>query len=181
MILGMSTHVFTLLHVTISLVGIASGVTVIGGLLTNRLYYRWNLLFLVSASLTSITGFAFQNSHITPGIIVGVLSLIALIIAAIALHVRYLNRAFRGTFVVSITIALYFNIFVLVAQLFRHVALLAALDRTGTGPAFAVTQLLVLALFTWLGTAGFKRFKTESISRSVRTTGHPPSMQPHNQ
>jgi hypothetical protein len=181
MILGMSTHAFTLLHVVISLIGIASGVAVIGGLLANQLFHRWNFLFLVTASLTSITGFAFPNTHITPGIIVGVLSLIALIIAGIALHVRHLNGAFRGTFAVSITVALYFNIFVLVAQIFRHVPLLAALDRTETGPTFAVTQLLVLALFTWLGIAGFNSFKTESISRSARTTGHPPSMQPHNQ
>lgn len=181
MILGMNAHAFTLLHVTISLVAIASGVMVLSGMLANQLYHRWNSLFLVTASLTSITGFAFPNAHITPGIIVGVLSLIALILAAIALHVRHLDGAFRGTFVLSTTVALYFEIFVLVAQLFRHVALLAALDRTGTGPAFAVTQLLMLALFTWLGITGFKRFRTERITRLARTTGHPRSMQPQNE
>jgi len=66
MILGMSTHAFTLLHVTISLVAILSGVTVIGGLTANQLYRRWNSLFLASGSLTCITGFAFPNAHITP-------------------------------------------------------------------------------------------------------------------
>jgi len=181
MIFGISTHAFTSLHVTISLVAIASGAAVIGGLLANQLYRRWNSLFLATASLTSITGFAFPNAHITPGIIVGVLSLIVLILAAIALYVRHLDGAFRATFVLSTTVALYFEIFVLVAQLFRHVALLAALDRTGTGPAFAVTQSLVLALFTWLGITGFKRFKTASITRSARTTGHPSSTQPQSE
>jgi hypothetical protein len=93
-----------------------------------------------------------------------ILSLIALIAAAIALHVRRLNGVFRGTFVVSTTVALYFEIFVLVAQLFRHIALLAALDLAGQGPSFALAQLLVLAMFTWLCTAAFRRFTTGSIS-----------------
>lgn len=177
MILGMSTHAFTLLHVAVSLLGIASGITVLCGLLAGQLYRRWNSLFLVTASLTSITGFAFPNAHITPGIIVGVLSLVALTFAAIALHVRYLNGAFRSVFVVSTTIALYFDIFVLVAQFFRHVALLTALDRTGQGPAFAAAQILVLAIFTWLGIAAVKRFTNGSLTGSQITTVHASSMQ----
>ncbi len=166
MILGMSTQAFTLLHVIVSLLAIASGVAVLAGLLANRLYRRSNSLFVITASLTSITGFAFPNTHITPGIVVGVLSLIALIVSAFALHVRRLNGVFRGTFVVSTIVALYFEIFVLVAQLFRHIPLLAVLDPTGHGPAFALAQLLVLAVFTWLGTAAFRRFKTGSTSNA---------------
>ena len=162
MILGMSTQAFTLLHVIVSLLAIASGVAVLAGLLANRLYRRSNSLFVITASLTSITGFAFPNTHITPG----VLSLIALIVSAFALHVRRLNGVFRGTFVVSTIVALYFEIFVLVAQLFRHIPLLAVLDPTGHGPAFALAQLLVLAVFTWLGTAAFRRFKTGSTSNA---------------
>ena len=177
MILGMSTHAFTLLHVTVSLLAIASGIVVLGGLLANQLYRHWNSLFLVTATLTSITGFAFPNAHITPGIVVGVVSLIALVLAAIALHVYHLNRAFRGIFVVSTTVALYFEIFVLVAQLFRHVALLNALDRTGQGSAFAGAQILVLAIFTWLGIAAVKRFTSGSFAGSQTTTAHPPSME----
>lgn len=164
MILGMSTHAFTLLHVIVSLLATAFGVAVLTGLLANRLYRRSNSTLLITASLTDITGFAFPNTHITPGIVVGVLSLVALIVAAIALHVRRLSGVFRGTFVVSTTIALYFEIFVLVAQLFRHVAPLAALGPTGQGPAFAVAQLLVLAVFIWLGRAALRKFSTGSIS-----------------
>ena len=163
MILGMSAHAFTLLHVIVSLLAIAFGVAVLAGLLANRLYRRSNTLFLITASLTDITGFAFPNTHITPGIVLGVLSLVALIVAAIALNVRRLNGVFRGTFVVSTTVALYFENFVLVGQLFRHVALLAALDPTGQGPAFAVAQLLVLAVFTWLGRVALSKFETGSI------------------
>lgn len=177
MILGMSTHAFTLLHVAVSLLAIASGIMVLCRLLAGELHRRWNSLFLVTASLTSMTGFAFPNAHITPGIVVGVLSLIALTLAAIALHVRYLSGAFRGIFVVSITMALYFDVFVLVAQLFRHVALFTALARSGQGPAFAAAQILVLTIFTWLGIAAVKRFTNGSLTRSQITTVHPASMQ----
>ncbi len=177
MILGMSAHGFTLFHVTVSLLAIASGIAVLCGLLAGQLYRRWNSLFLVTASLTSITGFAFPNAHITPGIIVGVLSLIALTLFAIALHIGDLNGAFRGIFVVSTIIALYFEMFVLVAQLFRHIALLKALDRTGQGPAFASAQILVLAIFTWLGIAAVRRFKSGSLTDLQMTTVYPRSMQ----
>jgi Na+-transporting methylmalonyl-CoA/oxaloacetate decarboxylase gamma subunit len=163
MILGMSTHAFTLLHVIVSLLAIASGAAVLGGLLTNRLYRRWNSLFLITASLTDITGFAFPNTHITPGIVVGVLSLLALVVAGVAPQVRRLHGVFRGTFVVCTTVALYFEVFVLVAQLFRHIPLLAALSPGGQGLTLAVAQLLVLVVFTWLGTAAFRRFTTGSI------------------
>src|SRR5579871_671577 len=131
MILGMITHAFTLLHVIDSLLAIAFGVAVLAGLLANQLYRRSNSMFLITASLTDITGFAFPNTHITPGIVVGVLSLVALSVAVVALHIRRLSGLFRGTFVVSTIVALYFEIFVLVAQSFRHVAPLAALDPIG--------------------------------------------------
>lgn len=104
MILGMSTQAFTLLHVAVSHLAMASGIMVLCGLVVGQLYRRCNSLFLVTASLTSITGFAFPNAHITPGIIVGVLSLIALVLAAIALYAYHLNGAFRSTFVVSTTV-----------------------------------------------------------------------------
>lgn len=56
MILGMSTHTFTLLGVAVSLLTIVSGGAVLRGLLANRLYRLWNTLFLLTASLTSVDG-----------------------------------------------------------------------------------------------------------------------------
>jgi hypothetical protein len=177
MILGMSSHAFTLLHITVSLLAIASGIATLCGLLAGRLYGFWNFLFLITASLTSITGFAFPNSHITPGIVVGILSLIALAIAAIALRVRQLNGVSRSMFVVSTVVALYFNLFVLIAQLFRHVQLFKEIDPTGTGPAFAASQLLLLVAFIWLGIAAVMRFTTDNSTRSQAIGARPASIQ----
>ena len=59
MVLGMSIETFTLVHVLISLVGIASGTIVMYGFLTNRRFNRWTAVFLFTTVLTSLTGFLF--------------------------------------------------------------------------------------------------------------------------
>ena len=46
MVLGMSLETFTLIHVLISLVGIASGVVVMYGFLSNQRLDRWTAVFL---------------------------------------------------------------------------------------------------------------------------------------
>ena len=51
MVLGMSLETFTLLHVLISLVGIASGLIVLYGFLTNRRLDTWTAVFLVTTAL----------------------------------------------------------------------------------------------------------------------------------
>jgi hypothetical protein len=116
MVLGMSLATYTTVHVIISLIGIASGFIVLFGLLTGRLLGAWNGLFLVTTALTSVTGFGFPNTKVTPGIIVGILSLIVLAIAIFALYARHLSGAWRRTYVIAAMIALYFNVFVLIAH-----------------------------------------------------------------
>jgi hypothetical protein len=75
MILGLSTSTFTAIHVLLSLIGIGSGLIVLYGLITGRRFDRWTLVFLSTTVLTSVTGFLFPNEHITPGIILGILSM----------------------------------------------------------------------------------------------------------
>jgi hypothetical protein len=164
MILGMSTSTYTILHVLISLVGIASGFLVLVGLLKGRLPGLWNGLFLVMTILTSVTGFGFPNNKVTPGIILGVLSLIALAIALFALYARHLSGGWRRTYAITSMIAQYFNVFVLVAQLFEHVPALHALAPTASEPPFMVAQLLLLILFVVLITAAAKRFHSSLVT-----------------
>jgi hypothetical protein len=164
MILGMSTAAYTILHVLISLVGIASGFIVLLGLLKGRLPSLWNGLFLVMTILTSVTGFGFPNTKVTPGIVLGVLSLLVLAIALFALYARHLTGGWRCTYAITSMIAQYFNVFVLVAQLFEHVRALHALAPTGTETPFMVAQLLLLILFVVLITAAAKRFRSSLIT-----------------
>jgi hypothetical protein len=160
MVLGMSLATYTTVHVILSLIGIASGFVVLFGLFSGRLFCTSNGLFLITTVLTSVTGFAFPNTKVTPGIILGVLSLIVLAIAIFALHGRHLSGVWRRTYAITAMIALYFNVFVLVAQLFEHVPAIHALAPTQTEAPFKIAQLLLLVVFAVLIGAAAKEFRT---------------------
>jgi hypothetical protein len=159
MILGMSLSAFTLFHVILSLVGIGAGLIAVFGLMRDKLYRKWTALFVATTILTSITGFLFPFKGVTPGIILGILSLIVLFLATIALYGRQLSGMWRGVYVVSACLALYFNVFVLVAQLYAKVPALTALAPTPASPVFGATQAVVLVIFIVIAWRAFKRFR----------------------
>jgi len=160
MILGMSTATFTLLHVLISLVGIGSGLVVMYGFFNANRLERWTRLFLVTTALTSLTGFLFHNEHITPGIVIGILSMIILTLAVVARYALHLKGNWRRIYVGAVSLALYFNVFVLVVQSFEKVPALRALAPTQKEPPFAVVQLTVLVLFLILNHSGRQTFSS---------------------
>jgi hypothetical protein len=159
MIFGMSLATYTVVHVVISLIGIGTGLLVLFGMLGGKLLKPWNGIFLVTTVLTSVTGFFFPFTKVTPGIILGILSLIVLAIALFALYVFHLDGGWRRTYAITALIALYFNIFVLIAQLFAKVPAIHALAPTGTEAPFKIVQLLLLVLFIVLITAAAKKFR----------------------
>lgn len=81
-----------------------------------------------------------------------------------AIYARYGRRlagAWRSTYVITAMIALYLNVFVLVAQAFAKVPALKALAPKQSEPPFAATQLAVLLLFVVLGALATIRFRKE--------------------
>jgi hypothetical protein len=168
-ILGLSTATFTFLHVLISLVAIASGLAVVFGFLTGKRLDRWTGLFLITTALTSLTGFAFPNKHITPGIVVGILSLIVLTVAVLARYRSQLRGAARPAYIVTAALALYFNVFVLVVQSFEKVPALNALAPTQKEAPFKVAQTLVLLLFVVATVAALKRFRPDAALAGTST------------
>jgi hypothetical protein len=161
----------TLIHVAISLVGIGSGFVVFFAFIVGKLPRPWTDIFLITTALTSITGFFFPFVHITPGIInitpgiiLGILSVLVLAVTIPALYVFKLAGGWRATFVIGSTIALYFNFFVLIVQSFQKVPTLHALAPTQSEPPFAIAQGLALVLFIVLGTLATKRFHIDTIS-----------------
>ena len=155
-------HAFTLFHVAISLVAIASGLAVVYGLINNRAYSGATSFFLATTALTSITGFVFPFHGITPGIVLGVLSLIALAIAYWARSKWVASQRLRKTYLSTMVIALYFNVFVLVVQSFEKVPALKALAPTQKEPPFQIAQLVVLVLFVALGILSVRRFRGDA-------------------
>ncbi len=164
MIFGMSTATYTFLHVLISLVGIGSGLIVMFGLLTGRRLDGWTALFLATTVATSVTGFGFPFDHLLPSHILGIISLVMLAVAIVARYPLRLAGPWRRTYVITASIALYLNVFVLVVQCFEKVPALKALAPTQKEPPFLIAQLLVMALFVVLTTFAAKKFREESAS-----------------
>ena len=170
MILGISTATFTAIHVVISLVGILSGLVVMYGFFNASRLDRWTQLFLATTALTSLTGFLFPNEHITPGIVVGILSMVVLTVAAVSRYSLRMRGLWRPAYVISAAIALYFNVFVFVVQSFEKVPALRALAPTQKEPPFGITQLLVLILFVVATVFAVRRFRPDmSVSSSAAT------------
>jgi hypothetical protein len=149
---------FTLFHVMLSLVGIATGFVVVYGLVTAKRLDHWTAVFFVTTVATSLTGFLFPFHKLLPSHVIGIISLITLALALWARYRRSLTGAWRWIYAVNIVISLYLNMFVLVAQLFEKVPALKVLAPTQSEPPFLITQLVVMALFIVLGIFAVKRF-----------------------
>src|SRR5215471_17032459 len=143
--------VYTLVHVVLSLLGIFTGLVVTGGLIAGVRFSRWTAFSLVTTLHTNISGFGFPFTTLLPSHIVGALSLLVLFGAMAAAYWKHFEGGWYRTFVVLSVVALYLNVFVLLAQLLQKVPALAILAPSPAAPAFAATQGLVLLLFVLLG------------------------------
>ena len=161
MILGMSLSTFTMLHVIISLIGVVSGLVVLFELFGSNRMPGLTALFLLTTLLTSATGFLFPFEKLLPSHIFGILSLVLLAIACVALYVMKLSGAWRWIYVVTAMVALYLNVFVLVIQSFLKVGPLHALAPSvpPSEPPFAVVQGIVLVFFVVAIFGAARRFR----------------------
>ena len=163
MIVGMTVGAFTLLHVIITLVAIGSGLIVVGGMFASHKLPGTTALFLFTTALTSLTGFLFPIHGFTPALGVGIVACVILAVALFALYKERLVGAWRWIYVVTAMIALYLNVFVLIAQLFQKVPSLNALAPTQTELPFLVAQLFTLVIFVVLTIAAAIRFRIERL------------------
>jgi hypothetical protein len=161
MILGISTSTFTLVHVVLSLVGIFAGLVVLFGMFSSKRLTGWTALFLATTVLTSVTGFFFPLDHLLSSHIVGILSLVVLAVAILALYAYHLAGSWRWIYVAGAVVALYLNVFVGVVQAFQKVPPLSALAPTQSEPPFVITQVVVLVIFIALGVFAVRSFHPE--------------------
>lgn len=161
MVLGLSLSTFTMVHVIISLIGIVSGFIVLFGLFGSQRMPGMTALFLLSTILTSVTGFLFPVDKLLPSHVVGIISLVMLAIACVALYAMKLSGAWRWIYVLTAMIALYLNVFVLVIQSFLKIGPLHALAPSvpPSEPPFAVVQGLVLVFFVIAVIGAVRRFR----------------------
>ena len=161
MVLGMSLATFTMVHVVISLIAIVAGLVVMFGMLGSKPQAGLTAIFLLFTILTSATGFLFPFTELLPSHMIGILSLLLLAIACIALYVMKLSGSWRWIYVLTALLSLYFNVFVLVIQSFLKVPALTALapGNPPSGPVFAVAQGLVLVFFVVMIIGVWRRFR----------------------
>src|SRR5947209_449586 len=165
MILGMSLSTFTAFHVIISLIAIVSGLVVMFGLLGSNRRPSLTATFLVFTILTSATGFLFPFEKLLPSHMIGIVSLLLLGIACVALYVMKLSGAWRWTYVLTALIALYLNVFVLIIQSFLKLAPLHTLAPSipPSEPPFAVAQGIVLLFFVVVIIGAVRRFRPAPV------------------
>jgi len=161
MMLGLSLHAVTVLHVVISLIGIVSGLVVLSGLFKSQSMPGMTALFLLTTILTNATGFMFPFEKLLPSHIIAIISLVLLAIACFALYGQKLSGAWRSIYVITAVTSLYLNVFVLVIQSFLKIGPLHELAPSvpPSEPPFAVTQGVVLVLFVIAIIASVRRFR----------------------
>jgi hypothetical protein len=162
MIFGLTP--FTLFHVILSFIGIATGFVAMLGWLRSELRSRWTALFLASTIATVLTGFLFPFSGFTPAIAVGIITSVLLAGAVIALYGAHLAGRWRPIFVICSVASLYFNVFVLIVQAFLKVDTLNGLAPNGNEPPFAAVQGIVLIAFIGLGYLAVSRSRTVTLA-----------------
>jgi hypothetical protein len=155
---GIPTDTFLQIHVALSLIGLASGLVVLYGLLNGNPLGGWTALFLVTTILTGVTGFPLPPFGLDPARIVGIILLVLLVAAVAARYAFHLAGAWRWIYIVTAIMALYLNVFVGVVQAFQKLPFLQSLAPTQAEPPFQIAQIAVLAVFIVLGIVAVVRF-----------------------
>jgi len=158
---GIPTDIFLDIHVALSLIALVLGLIVLYGLLSGEVLGVWTALFLLAMILTSVTGFPLPPFGLDPPRMVGILSLVLLAIAVLAIYVFRLRGAWRWIYVVTAMVALYLDAFVGVIQAFAKLTFLHTLAPTQSEPPFVIVQVIVLVIFVALGVLAVRRFHPE--------------------
>jgi hypothetical protein len=163
MVMGMSLSTFTLVHVVLSLIGIVTGFVVIFAMFSAKRMNGMTAVFILTTALTSVSGFGFPFDHLLPSHKLGIVSLVALLVAIVARYALHLLGEARWIYAVTAVIAQYLNVFVLVVQGFLKVPALHTMAPTGTEAPFFIAQGIVLLVFIVLGTYAVKRFHPGAV------------------
>jgi hypothetical protein len=155
---------FTLIHVVISLVAIGSGFVVLYGMIAGKRLDAWTAFFLATTIATSVTGFGFPIKGVTPGIVLGVISLVVLAVAVYARYGGHLAGAWRLIYVITAVIALYLNVLVLIVQSFQKIPALNELAPKGSEPPVLIAQVVAMVAFIAVGFLAARKFRTQSES-----------------
>ncbi len=171
MVLGISLTTYTVVHVVLSLLGVASGVLVL--LRPSASPKAWGLttLFLATTLAASVSGLLylllFPRFHL--GHWIGVASLLVFAPTLLALYRHRLAGRWRLVWVAGATALLYLNAFIAVMQAFAKIGFLAGMPSTTFVSPSLLAHLLVLAACLWLGLHALESLQPgQSATRRAR-------------
>lgn len=174
MIVGLSVPVFTVIHVVISLIAIASGLVVVFGLIGSHRLPKLTALFWTMTVLTTVTGFMFflsptQAKAVTPAAATGIVATVFFVLGIVALYGKQVYGRWRWIYASAATVSLYLNLFVLITQSFGKLMFInpaASLTSTAGPPFgqpadfhFAIVQGVVLVICLMLGVVTALKFR----------------------
>ena len=170
MIFGMSLSTFTVVHVVLSLVGIASGVLVLLRPSASPKVWGLTTLFLATTLAASATGLLylllFPRFGMGHGIAIA--SLMVFVPTLLALWRHCLAGPWRAIYVAGAATLLYLNAFIAVMQAFGKVGYLRALPPTTLVSPLVLAHLLVLAISVWLAIHAFTDLQFGGVPRRNR-------------
>lgn len=146
-------------HTVISLVALLAGAVVVLGMAGNADMPAVSALFLVTAVVTSVTGFLLPADRVLPSHIFGVVSLVALAAAIAARYAFSFRGGWRVTYALCVVLATWLDAFVAVFQTFLKVPSITALAPTQSEPPFAIAQGVTLLVFIVLAVLAARRFR----------------------
>ena len=149
----------TYIHTAISLVALFLGIPAILNLFDGRPASKWTNWFLVMAIATTLTGFLFPFSVVTPAFITGIVASIIFAALLVARFVFRFHGWWRWVYAAAMVLSVYLLAFVGVVQAFLKIPFVNAFAPTQTEPAFLVAQVGVLAFFGIVTILAIIRFK----------------------
>jgi hypothetical protein len=157
--MGIDLATLTWVHTLLSLVAIVAGIVVVKDLVGARISGGWTALYLLTAILTSVTGFLFPFDRFVDSHWIGVISLVLFALVLLARYAFRLAGAWRWIYALGMVLGLWFLVLVLIAQAFQKVPALAAIAPTRDDPPFLAAQAVALAVFAVLAIAAARKFR----------------------
>jgi hypothetical protein len=170
----MSLSTFTVVHVVLSLVGIASGVLVL--LRPSASPKAWGLttLFLVTTLAASVTGLLYLLAfpRFGMGHAIGIASLVVFVPTLLALYRHRLAGNWRQVWVAGAATLLYLNAFIAVVQAFSKSGYLRTLPATTLVSPPLLAHFLLVFVCLWLALHAINALRPHNAAANGRRVKH---------
>ena len=156
MTFGLSTLGFV--HTALSLVALAGGLIVVGGLVAGRRLDGWTAVYFATAVAADATGFALPRDF---DIVhwLGLAMAAALLIAILARYWFRLAGSWRPIFAVATVASVYVLVFFTIGEAFLRIPALHAVAPNLTEMPFALAQIVGIVVFGGLAVVAAVRFR----------------------